>query len=85
MTPDELRIAAEAQAEEEERREKAEWNRLAWFTSILLTPYMKHGRMIDPEKLLPTILRKGKSPRSKEEAQEQLKELKKSVGMKDDE
>ena len=82
--PGELRLAVEAQAEQEKEREKAEWYKLAWFVSYLLRPYVKRGRTIDPDMLLPESMRKKRKPRTKEEAQKELRELKKSVGMKDD-
>jgi len=68
----------------EEKREKAEWYKLAWFVSYLLQPHMKRGRTIDPERLLPESMRRRKKSRTKEEARRELRELKKSVGMKDD-
>jgi len=82
--PGELRLAVEAQAEQEEERERAEWYKLAWFVSHLLRPYLKRGRTIDPEALLPESMRRRKKSRTKEEARRELRELKKSVGMKDD-
>jgi len=45
---------------------------------------VKRGRTIDPERLLPKRMRSRKKPRTKEEARKELRELKKSVGMKDD-
>jgi hypothetical protein len=64
-------------------REKAEWYRLAWFTSYLLQPHMKRGRMIDPETLLPKSMRSRKKSRTKDEARKELEEIKRNVGMTD--
>ncbi len=55
---------------------------MAWFTSYLLQPYMKHGRAFDPEKLLPESMRRKRGPRTKDEARQELEEIKRSVGMK---
>ena len=85
MTPGELSLAVEARNEREEAREKAEWYRLAWFTSYLLQPYIKRGRTIDPETLLPKSMRRKMKPRTKDEVRRELEEIKRNVGMKDEE
>lgn len=77
MTPAELSALVEAHNE----REKAEWMKLAWFTSILLSPHLKRGRSIAPEKLLPELFREKKDRKTKEEAKQELAEIKKKLGI----
>jgi hypothetical protein len=71
-----LRLAIEAY----NAREKAEWFRLAWFTSLILKPYIKEGYDIEPEDLLPNEFRKKpKKVMTKKEAKKELKELRKRL------
>jgi hypothetical protein len=76
LTLGELRLAIEAFNE----KEKAEWFRLAWFTSFLLKPYVKEGHDIEPEDLLPNEFKtKPKRPMTKKEVKKELRELKKRL------
>jgi len=78
MTPAELNALVEACDE----REKTIWFREAWFAAIMLSPYLKRGRKLDPMKLLPSWLQEHKGPRTKEEAQQVLEDLKKELKVK---
>jgi hypothetical protein len=75
MTPAELNALVEACDE----REKAVWFREAWFAAIMLSPHLKRGRKLDPMKLLPSWLQERKGPRTKEEARQELDDLKKEL------
>lgn len=64
-----------------DERERREWLRHAWFTSILLAPH-RRGRMISPMKLIPEIMRPEKPKKTKAEALAELAELRKELKIK---
>jgi len=78
--PEELVTAIAGISEREYERERAEWIRQAWFTSILLAPY-NNGRAVDFNDLLPECFQMERKEISQEEIKTELEALKKRLGI----
>ena len=67
----------------ENEREKEQWYRLAWFTSLLLRPHLRKGRSLDPQDIMPKLLMSGAAgPKTKAEKKRDLRALRKRLNIK---
>lgn len=67
-------------SEREYERERAEWIRMAWFTSILLAPH-NNGRAVDFNDLLPECFQVESKKMTREDVRGELESLKKRLGI----
>ena len=52
MTFGEISLALDANRENEEMRERMEWERTRWLGSMILQPHLKKGRKLRPKDLM---------------------------------
>jgi hypothetical protein len=67
-------------SEREYERERAEWIRMAWFTSILLAPH-NNGRAVDFNDLLPECFQVESKKMTREDVRGELESLKKRLAI----